>query len=141
LPHPYEQQGIEHVKLWLQHASADTVCGHFLRSQLDQAQLEVGVGKPLFSLDFNIYGDLVTDCWIKMLWKFLWAHNIILETDEPINLPLLREGDEFLVTWFLQQGFTGKRLVQLNHCCLFFCSLTRADVVTGYGLRIHPEVF
>ena len=33
---------------------------------METAQLEVGVGRNLFQLDFDTYGDLLTDCWIKL---------------------------------------------------------------------------
>ena len=67
-------------------------------------------------------------------------YDIDLDTSEHVDLPLLREGDQYLIEWFISLGFQGETLAQLNRCRLFHHALTRADVITGDGRRLRPSV-
>ena len=47
-----------------------SMIGKVLAAQLEQAQLEVGIGIPLLEAPFDQYGFLLMDCWIKGKWEF-----------------------------------------------------------------------
>lgn len=56
--------------LFLSHMSKGTYVGDIVESCLESASLEVRVGGNIFVLDFDLYGHLLTDCWVKVLWEF-----------------------------------------------------------------------
>ena len=58
--------------------------GKLLAAQLEQAQLEVGIGIPLLEAPFNQYGFLLMDCWIKGIWEFVSKYDIILTSEDYI---------------------------------------------------------
>ena len=55
-------QGIEQIKILLMHGGQDTQNGRYLTCMIEAHQLECGSVLPFFSLDYNEYEDLVTDC-------------------------------------------------------------------------------
>lgn len=56
--------------LFLSHMSKGTYVGDIVESCLESASLEVRVGGNIFVLDFDLYGHLLTDYWVKVLWEF-----------------------------------------------------------------------
>ena len=70
LPNLYTDQGIEQLKQVLFHGGSDTQCGILLQCCLKYHQLEVGSAIPLFMLDYDKYGLLCTDSYIKSIWQF-----------------------------------------------------------------------
>jgi hypothetical protein len=83
--------------------------GTFLNTTLEQAQLEVEICTPLMEADYDKFGFLLTDCWLKVLWKQLWEHDIILQQPErePFLPKLQREGNFFIMEQIVHfQGFS-----------------------------------
>ena len=62
----YFTQGVMHIEKFQTHFGTLSITGKLLQVSMETAQLEVGVGRNLFQLDFDTYGDLLTDCWIKL---------------------------------------------------------------------------
>ena len=70
--------------------------GSIVESCLESASLEIGVGDNIFLLDYAMYGDLLTDCWVKVLWKFCSDYNVLLKGE--YHWPKLqRQNDRFLM--------------------------------------------
>ena len=133
LHHLYTSQGIMHVEKFMKHVASQSVTGKLLRVMLELSQLEVGIGRQLFSLDYSKFQCLVTDGWIKHLWQFVSDHHICL-INRLIELPLpQRSGDVFLMEEFVEQGYTKSELMILNRCRIFLQVMTLADVMTGSG--------
>jgi hypothetical protein len=99
LPTAKDVEFIGQIKTMLTHGAVPTHTGTFLNTTLEQAQLEVGIGTPLLEADYKKFGFLLTNCWLKVLWKRLWEHDIILRQPEAEqSLPKLqREGDFFIL--------------------------------------------
>ena len=74
----YIEQCIGHLRQVLTHGAIDTTTGILLRTSLEQAQLEVGIGTPILEASFDDYGFLLTDTWWKSVWAFVWKHDITL---------------------------------------------------------------
>ena len=53
LPHAIDHQGITQIHKLLTHGSIDTMTGSLINLSLEQAQLEVGIGYPIFEADFS----------------------------------------------------------------------------------------
>ena len=78
LPRAIDHQGITQIHKLLTHGSIDTLTGSLITISLEQAQLEVRIGRSIFEADFFKYSFLATDCWIKSLWQFVSSHDILL---------------------------------------------------------------
>ena len=74
----YTYQGCTHLATLIEHIDAKDMTGDLLQSSLEHAMIEVGVGRSLFTLDYNKFEHILTDCWIKHLWLFCHEHSIQL---------------------------------------------------------------
>ena len=75
--------------------------------------LELGIPLDLGSTPYKPFASYATDCWYKILWKFAAEHLIQIHEDYP-NVSLLREGDQFLMQAFVNNGFRGQDLSWFN---------------------------
>jgi hypothetical protein len=87
------------VKKFLTPGTIPFHTGHLANISLEQVQMEVGIGTPLFESSFDEYGHLLTFCWIKILWPhfFLWMNQISLCNPEQILPKLQCKGDFFIM--------------------------------------------
>ena len=135
-----DYQGIEQIKKLLTHGAVDTPTGKLMRDSLELAQLEVGMGIPILEADFEMYGHLLTDCWIKVLWRFISPHNIHLRNPEQVLPTLQRVGDAFIMEKVTQsEAFSEEEEIRINRCRIYFQAMTLADIVTGDGSKITPQ--
>ena len=54
---------------FLQHYRTDSYLGETLKVSLEHLQLEPGVSGCPLSYDYDIWGELATDSWVKSLWE------------------------------------------------------------------------
>jgi hypothetical protein len=101
LPQVIDMQLIKHVKRVMVHGALQTHSGKYLNISLEQAQLEVRIGTPIFEASYKDYGLLLMFCWVKMLWQFLWMHNIILCNPDQVLPKLQQEGDFFIMEYIV----------------------------------------
>ena len=87
----------EKIARLLQHGDTPSITGQLQGISLEQAQLEIGIQTPLLEAPFDTYGFLLTSCWFKPLRKFVSQEGIVLRQENPITLPMQREGDEFVM--------------------------------------------
>jgi hypothetical protein len=85
------------VKKFLTHGAIPSHTGCLSNISLEQVQMEVGIGMPLFKSSFDEYGHLLTFCWIKILWQHLWMNQIYLCNPEQILQKLQRKQDFFIM--------------------------------------------
>ena len=133
LNHLYHTQGLLHINKFIKHIASPSITGKLLQVTVELAQLEIGIGRQLLSLDYNLFECLLENSWIKSLWKFVFDNNItIINRITMIPLPQ-REGDVFLMEAFQAQGYTRRQLQMLNNCRKFLKVMTLADIITGSG--------
>jgi hypothetical protein len=137
IPNLWKLQGI--LKLWvaLAHGDAPTITGCSLRAVLSLHTIELGLPGSFTQQDYDAFGHLATDSWLKNLWVFCQAANIQLEAATEALQPA-REQDEFLMIQFYKFGYRKLELAQLNLCRLWCHAIRVSDISTGDGLRIHP---
>jgi len=75
------------INAFLQHWDAPTSMGVSIRYTLEQMQLEMGVPDCPLYYDFQTWGCLTTNCWIKSLWEKLGKLDIKLHVDYPPTKP------------------------------------------------------
>jgi len=116
-PHAEIEEGIWHTGKMLTHGDTGSPTSQWLMLNLEQVQLEVGIGMPLLESPYEQYRYLCTDSWIKVLWCFISEYDITLE-DRTFKLPLLQwEGDEFFMEHLvLSDRFNEAALIQINQC-------------------------
>ena len=54
---------------FLQYYGTATPLGIYLKGSLENLQIELGVQHCPFKYNFEKWGHLVTDCWVKSLWE------------------------------------------------------------------------
>jgi hypothetical protein len=101
LPQVIDMQLIKHVKRVMVHGALQTHSGKYLIISLEQAQLEVRIGTPIFEASYKDFWLLLMFCWVKMLWQFLWMHNIILCNPDQVLPKLQQEGDFFIMEYIV----------------------------------------
>ena len=109
----YIPQGAAKVKILLKHLYTDDLTGPLLRANLEWAQIEVGVGRNIFDLDYDTYGHLLPPTWIKSLWEFASLYNIKLPNVNN-QLDLHWENDVFLIEQFAEAHYSPNDLLKLN---------------------------
>ena len=87
------------------------------------------------AIDFKIGSEYTTDCWYKHMWKFVDAHPIEIIEDFH-GVPLLREGDSYLMTAFITAGYRVIQLKRLNIMRMAMKAVTVTDVATPDRRRI-----
>jgi hypothetical protein len=142
LPHLYVEQGIAQLRQVLTHGAISSVTGKLFRVSLELAQLEVGLGSSLFSVSFQHFGFLLSQCWIKSLWEFLSTYQISLSWPDQVLPKPQRTGDSFLMDLFVSSNiFDRPTLISCNRCRLALAAVTWADIVTGDGHRIRADAW
>lgn len=126
-------QGLMHVQKFHQHIGGSSITSKLLRVTMETCILEVGIGRDLFSLDYNKFGFLVSDCCVKHLWCFCWKNSIQISNKQTPLPPLQRERDGYLMELFQAEGYTRAELIKLNKCRVYIQALTLCDLMTGYG--------
>ena len=133
LPHLYITQGLMHIDKFVQHINSDSITGKLIRVSIEMAQLELGIGRDIFSLPYQKFHFLVQEGWIKSIWRFTHEHNITIR-NRVTHLPLpQREHDLFLMEAFQDQGYSHAELQILNNCRKYLRVLTLSDIMTGTG--------
>ena len=130
---PYDFQGIERISYLQQHLAAPTMMGELLRTSIEAAKIEIGIGRDLFGLDYQVYQALLTPCWIKDVWKYARENNITIYDYTTGNMDTSRENDLFLMEIITNEGFTRSELKRINMCRLYLQVMTLSDIVDGYG--------
>jgi hypothetical protein len=139
IPNIYTQHGIAHIKTLISYGQrSNDPTGKLLRACIEQHKLEVGLGQSLFSHPYKILSPILTKTWISHTWEFLDRFQLYLEEDTP-SLRLHRQGDQFLMAAFIQTGYRGASLHQLNSCRLFLQVNTLSDLATASGNSLRKS--
>ena len=138
--HPWYHQEIIHLLTALKQTLIDGITGSLISASLEQLRLELGLPGWLTDHDFEIYEELVSDSWVKLLWKF--ASRFKIETrDTAAKLNEQRTHDRFLMLEFVRAGIRGTDLARLNICRMFLHTITLADVCTVDGTSVTRDAW
>ena len=146
LPHPYVEQGIEHISNLLTLGSSDSLPGHSLRTQLETAQLTIGADKDFLHMDMGNWGySLPPSTLAHAMWDFCSHHYIFVEFHQPLRPPNQRENDQALMEIQTRlPHLTQPDLKSLNQCRLAKKVYFLSDIAEGNGKYIvdsylHPN--
>ena len=110
-----------------------------MRISLESLKLELGIEGNLFECDYEIYGHLATDSWMKNVWEFGHRNSIIIGETTTSGM-LLREEDKNLAS--VLEHATKIDVINkgewrtMNRCRLYLNVITVADITTGNGKEI-----
>jgi hypothetical protein len=76
-------------------------------------------------------------CWVKVLWEFLWKHDVKLHNPDQVLPKPQRLGDFFIMEHIVtSQGFLTDDMIRINCCQMAFRAMTVTDVLTGDGTKV-----
>lgn len=75
--------------------------------------MEIGIERNLFNLDYDTFGKLLPNIWLKKLWQFTSKYQVLIPSVSSM-LELRRENNVFLMEMFESNGFTSSDLIKLN---------------------------
>jgi hypothetical protein len=133
--HIYATMVAKHVQEMMTEAPQDSPTGQLIRTSIEQAKLELGLAGRLFDHDFKTVGHLITECWIKNLWKETSAYGFRL-IEQMGSLKPECEGDKMLMEAIIQTGYKGRELRDLTKCRLYLQCSNLADITNGKGNKI-----
>ena len=136
----FTHQGISHIGLLNDHLHLPTMTGQLLRSSLEWATVELGLGNNLFLYDYSTFHHHLTNCWIKHLWHFCDEHRIIIEDYVTPELQLRRRNDQFIMNKIIATGYSAKQLQSINRCRLYLRVTTLSDLTNGYGDELNLSI-
>jgi len=140
LPHPYWEQGIAALKLFLEFGNTSRPESVLIQMSLELLQLEVGTGTLVFCADFSKWGSLATPCWLKSLWEFVHFAAVELRPSKPIVPSLPCQQDAFLMDIVMTFDYSLKDLVAINRCRLSHRLLFLSDLMDGWGHSLHSPL-
>ena len=136
-------QGLSHISYIQQYlADPDNITGSFLRNSIEALKVEIGVGLNLFTLNYERYKHIATDCWIKDVWKFSSKYDINLQECLTANVKLRRRKDKFIMTHITGLHCYGaSEIAHINRCRLYLQVTTLADITTACGKQFSHSAY
>ena len=141
IPHPFWEQGIAKLRLFLELASAGNTEAKLIQTSLELLQLELGSASNLFNLPYERWHSLGTDCWIKSLWQFTDFADIQLSPELRVIPTPPRLGDTAIMDGVLVSPLSSASILSINRCRIAHKALFWSDIATGRGDAISPVSF
>ena len=131
----YTTKGLTQISAIIQHINdLDSITGTLLRAGIEMAKIETGLGRDIFTCNYGTYEMLLTECWIKNVWKFTWEKNLLLRERTTKNLDMKRENDAFIMEDIIATNqFSKSELQHINRCRIYLQVATLSDIVSGDG--------
>jgi hypothetical protein len=95
------------------HYGCHTALGSKLQTLLELLVADLGLSFQPFRISYEHYGEWVTTCWLKRVWEKVDCYGFVL-TVHNLSSTFPREGDDWLMAWFIAAGYKRKDLVTLN---------------------------
>eukprot|EP00957_Ditylum_brightwellii_P071247 5415925-Ditylum_brightwellii.AAC.1 len=75
----YTTQGIKHLRVIMDHGTANTTTGKKLRALLELHKVELGVSTAFFITHYDTYKHCVTNTWLTWTWCFMWENGCFID--------------------------------------------------------------
>ena len=130
LKDPFITQLIQHLQAILRHANRDTPSQVLHQENMELVQLHIGSARNFWELPFEEYGCLAPKGWMKHTWECLDSTPLSL-LGPPLQIPPLRQHDEFIMDAFVAQGYEDAELQILNDCRLYLKATLLSHICTA----------
>jgi hypothetical protein len=139
----YTTQGVSQLHSILHYLSVEQdITGQLLRSNMEAARVDVGLGGNFFMYDYTTFSKHLTTSWVKSVWSFIDIHPISFSESITGDHQLKREQDEFIMFKIIQLSKYGtKDLCRINACRLYLQAYAFSDLTTGDGYRFTQEAW
>ena len=127
------------ISSFLQHYSTGSQIDIALTAAMQYLQLEIGVDRCPFEMDFTVWGPLATDTWVKALWEKIDHYGLILDMDYP-TIPLPRENDALIMQKMVDLGIRGAELKRINRVRITQEALFLSDITTPNGRSLEEQL-
>jgi hypothetical protein len=133
--HPFYHQESLHIMTIVNEIYNKTQTGQLLRVSLEERIRELGIAASLYRVPYGAYEPCTTNSWIRTLWQFMHQHDIGVNVfvNPP---PTMRKYDVYLVSSFVDHGYSGKDLRILNQIRQSIHAFTLSDIVTANRKQI-----
>ena len=138
--HPYCEQGIGQLLMFLKHWRSPGQASSLSRVALSWAQFQIGTGTS-FLADCTTPLPHMEALWFASMRTFLQCIDGRIELDNDYILPIQRVHDLFLMDAVLQcKYFTSEEITQINYCRLYLQAITLSDLTKADGKRLDPHM-
>ena len=141
IPHPFVTQMYHHLDMLLRHPSNRTQTSRYLEGALQAHQLETGTSFGLLQQAYDNTAILVSDTWLKRVWRILEAYDVYVAFDSPV--PRLRTTNDrllLLMEVLIEAEVDQELLKWMNWCRLYLGVVTISDMVTADGRSIRQSI-
>jgi len=111
-----------------------------LLTLLELLQLEVGISSPILQADFHRWGALATDCWVKSLWRFVWAAKIQVISPSNNTFRFQRQGDACIMDKIATFNLPPSQLAAFNRCRMSHRVFFLSDIMDGWGHSLRDSL-
>ena len=124
----YHYQGTERIAIINKQVDQNTITGKLIRTTIEAAKIEIGSETHFFQLDYKDYSPLLTECWIKDIWKFAHEQNIHIIERRTMKVEKRSSDDVMIMDACVELGYSKADLQKINRCRLFLQVMTLQDV-------------
>jgi hypothetical protein len=131
-PHPGVEATVEQLNKLPMHYGCHTALGTELQTLLELLVADLGLSFLPFRVSYKHYGNWVTTCWLKRVWEKVNCYGFVLTVNNLASI-FPREGDDWLMAWFIATGYKGEELLTLNRVQKHQQALFLLDVLGESG--------
>ena len=133
IPDLYILQGIDHIKVLLDHGGQPTATGELLQNTIETHMLETGSSNNFFSSSPNEL-TVMTLSWMKQTLQFLQEYNITMDHNITPLQKWKRTHDTIIMNTVYQSSiYTEEQTKQINQCRMYLRVITLSDITHSDG--------
>ena len=135
----YTAQGIEHIKMILQHGGTTSATGTLLQTSIEHHILEAGSANHIFLLPKQMISYL-THTWIKNTLQFMHVRDIHIE-GEGLELRKWHQQDTSIMDNIVKlKLYNTNQLKGINNCRMYLKVVMMSDITKTDG-RLYDDIF
>ena len=134
------EQGVGQLQFFVKNWTHTMEIGKLLRIAVAWAQVNTGVGYPIFE---HVIPSLphFESKWLNMMRHFLRMIQGRLRLSETFLPEIQRVNDSFIMDHVLERGtFSPPEIRRINYCRLFLQAITVSDITDATGTNLSPGV-
>ena len=124
----FHLRGIEKVKFYIMHQRIGDTTGQLLTISNRYTQLELGVSKPFWSLNFSTHSEYITPTWTTYIWDYLFQCGVKLVDDEHWIYRAPRYNDFHVMDQVMRSGLSTHQISVFNQIRMYLHVMTASDV-------------
>jgi len=140
VPNLYTEQLTTQLTILLCHSlRMDETTRILIRALAEAMQLEMGLAGKVMETP-GVFKPVITDTWLKWLWLDCLCYDLHIQMDIQKLQPNC-SNDMELMQAFIQHGYRGQELCDLNWCHMFLQVIWVSDICDGTGKEILMEAW